>query len=109
MAAAVRNITIEQGTTVTEVYSYAGNLAGYVGRSQVRDKAGAGVIVAEFTVTIVPGASTSTITRSLTATQTSEIPSTSKNLAHDMEIESSGGVVIRLVKGTVTLDPEVTR
>ena len=108
MPAATHNIVIEQGSTYSMTLTYPGDLTGYVARSQIRSDRGAGEILANFEVSVIPAAGASQIIMSLAADDSSAIARTSSICAYDLEIESVVGV-IRLIKGLVCLDWEVTR
>jgi hypothetical protein len=85
------------------------NLTGYTARLQIREKV-------ESTSTLYSGTTDDDITIIgasglvvLTIPAVTTTAFTFKKAVFDLEIESAGGVVTRLVKGTVLLDREVTR
>jgi hypothetical protein len=84
------------------------NLTGYSGRAQIRSTHTASSVAASFTCTIV-GAATAGVMKLalLAATTTAMAPGV---YVYDLEIfTGSDAVVKRLIEGTVTLSPEVTR
>lgn len=115
MAAGIYNFTCEQGATFTRVINAtdaAGDpidLTGYTARMQVRRDLDASSIIIELTTEngriSLDGAS-GEITLTIDAEDTSAIP---RPGVYDLELESDGGTVIRLLKGTFNLDSEVTR
>jgi len=116
MTAARRNIIIEQGATFTYNLIYKDsegtpvNLTGYTARMQVRKNVNSSDTLLDLNTengAIVLGGSAGTIDITASATETASI--NSKIGAYDLEIESSSGVVKRLVEGDVTINPEVTR
>lgn len=123
MPAGVCNLIIEQGTsfsrtitlTDSQVVPVAINLTGYTARAQMRTAANAVDIVATFACTIAAPL-TGTIALTLTDEQTSAIPTVGKTAydkltkyVWDMEIESAGGEVTRILNGIVEVSPEVTK
>jgi hypothetical protein len=111
MSAGTYNFTIEQGTTFRRVLTLqengtAMNLTGYSVASQMRSTHDSASIVATFTGT-VSNAATGQITLSMTNTTTSGIDEAL--YVYDIEITSAGGDVTRILQGTVTVTPEVTR
>lgn len=123
MAAGVCNLLIQQGETFSRIITLTDNqvvpvaidLTGYTARAQMRTAANAADIVESFTCTI-SAPTTGVIVISLTATETSAIPTVGKTAydkvskyVWDMEIESAGGIVTRILNGAVEVSPEVTR
>ena len=111
MSAGTYNFTIEQGTTFSRVLtlqenSSAMNLTGYSVASQMRSTHDSSSIVATFTGT-VSNASSGQITLSLSNSTTSGIDEAI--YVYDVEITSGAGVVTRILEGTITVTPEVTR
>lgn len=112
MAAGVYNLVIEQGATFTLPIKVTMDLTGYSARMQIRSEVGSPT--AHLTLTSAPaggivisaGATESTIELTIPATTSSAFTFTKG--VYDLEITSSGGVVTRLLKGTVVVDPEVT-
>ena len=112
MAAGTYNFTLEQGSTFSrqitvQENSTALNLTGYTARMQMRSTHDSSTIALTYTSTIASPASNGKINLSATATQTAAIEE--GIYVYDLEIESSGGVVTRLMEGKVTVTPEVTR
>lgn len=124
MAAGTYNFTIEQGTTVDKQITWKDpngnpiNLTGFTARMQIRSSVSSPTILHEFTTEnggITLGGATGVIHILASATVTagwSWPANPSQVLAsgvYDLELVSPTGVVTRLIEGTVTLDPEVTR
>jgi len=112
MAAGTYNFTLEQGSTFSrqitvQENSTALNLSGYTARMQMRSTHDSSTIALTYTSTIASPASNGKINLSATATQTAAIEE--GIYVYDLEIESSGGEVTRLMEGQVTVTPEVTR
>jgi hypothetical protein len=108
------NITIYQGSTFRLEVGWedsdgeAIDMTGYEGRAQVRSSARSSAISLEFTVEVDPEAD---LPISVTATdeETADLSLPASQGAWDLEVESAGGDVHRLLYGKVTLVPEVTR
>jgi|TARA_R110001599_G_scaffold68054_1_gene191851 hypothetical protein len=112
MTAATYDLVIDQGSdfaidlTITEAGS-AKNLAGYSGRAQLRTNHASTSATASFSVTIV-NAGLGTMKVEMSA-------STSTGLAagryvYDLEIHTANNATVkRLIQGSVTINPEVTR
>jgi hypothetical protein len=117
MAAGEHNITIEQGATFqmpitwsTGVTPTPVNLTGYTARMHVRKTHASDTAVLTLTTEnggITLGGALGTIAILATATQTATI--TIKSGVYDLELVSGGGTVTRLLEGSVTITPEVTR
>lgn len=119
MAAGTYSFTIEQGTTVSKKIVWkdnqlppvAINLTGYTARLHVRaTQAAADPPLLTLTTEnsgITLGGSTGEIILNITATATAGF--TWVTGVYDLELISGTGVVTRLLKGTITVDPEVTR
>ena len=112
MAAGKHNFTLEQGSTfnreiTVQENNQALNLTGYSARMQMRSTHDSSTIALTYTSTIASPASNGKINLSATATQTASIEE--GMYVYDLEIESSGGEVTRLMEGQVTVTPEVTR
>ena len=122
MAAGKYSFTIEQGATFTRTFKYKdadGNpfdLDGYTVRMQIRtshsslapidtfDNGGEG----GFDLTAAAGASEKNIiTLTISAAQTAAF--TFDQALYDIELESGGGVVTRLLQGKIKLSREVTK
>lgn len=116
MTAATHNIVIEQGATFRLNLLWkdsAGspvNLTGYTARMQVRRRYNDPDILLNFTTengAIVLGGAAGTIQVTGLATVTDDIPA--KPSVYDLELVSGSGFVTRLIEGSVTITPEVTR
>jgi len=111
MSAGTYNFTIEQGTTFSRVLTLqengsAMNLTGYSVASQMRSTHDSSSIVATFSGSVT-NASSGQLTLSLTNSQTSAIDEAI--YVYDVEITSGAGAVTRILEGTITVTPEVTR
>lgn len=111
MAADQYDITIEQGATYTLVITVtAVNLTGYTVRTQGRTSHAAITTVwaspTNCTLSVTAGTN-STITMTISAANTASMTAPSTGV-WDLEYELSG-VVTRLLEGTYTITPEVTR
>jgi hypothetical protein len=126
MAAGTFSFTIEKGTTFSLPITWYStppdpiaeppvegvpiNLTGFTARMQVRATIDSPTILHSFTTEnggIVLGGAAGTVTLQASATITAGWSWTQG--VYDLEIVSAGGIVTRLLKGTITLDPEVTR
>jgi hypothetical protein len=114
MAAGELDLTIEQGTTYSQTLTWkidgtAVNLTGYTARMQARTDVTATTTILSLTQSagLTLGGVAGTIIIALTATQTTALAA--GNYVYDLELASSGGVVTRLVQGTLTISAEVTR
>lgn len=118
MAAGTYDITIEAGSTYTMVVtcydssSTLINLTGYTARMQIRQTLTSSTTLWSLTsgsgITLGGSAGTITITISASST-TSVIGTTESTAVYDLEIESGGGIVTRILQGRAFLSPEVTR
>lgn len=110
------DIVMEQGATETFTMYFTDavgaviNLAGYLVRMQARSTVAAATTLFERTralgsITVVDA--TGAATPLWTATETAAYTWTAG--VYDVEIESAGGIVTRVMQGKITLDPEVTR
>jgi|TARA_R110002167_G_scaffold24867_4_gene87002 hypothetical protein len=113
MSAGTYNLVVDQGSdfavdlAITEE-GVAKNLTGYSGRAQIRSSHTASTISGSFVCTLVGAATEGVMKLSLTAATTSAMAS--GVYVYDLEIfTGSDAVVKRLIEGTVTLNPEVTR
>lgn len=97
-----RTFTVTQGGTALD-------FTGYVGRMQVREAADSTAYLLNLVsgAGITLGGTAGTIAVAVTAAQSSAIPSGS--FAYDLEIESLGGEVTRLLQGGFTVSGNVTR
>lgn len=117
MAAQIKNLVIEQGVTFRFSFRLkektSGNpldLSGYTGRMQIRPKAGSTTVIADLTTEnggISINGSEGRISIYITDEETATYAFTSAR--YDLEIVSAGGEVVRVFKGSVKLDPEVTK
>lgn len=113
MTAATYDLMIDQGSdfaidlTITEGGS-AKNLTGYSGRAQLRTTHTASSATASFTCSVVGSAADGVMKMELSAATTTAIAA--GRYVYDLEIHtSSDAIVKRLIEGTVTINPEVTR
>lgn len=115
MAAASWNFFVEQGATFTATITWRDanqilvNLTGYTARMQLRTSLNSGSVALELTTEnsrIALGGAGGTISLLISATDTAALGA--GTYVYDLELVS-GSVVTRLLKGTVTVDPEVTR
>jgi len=124
MAAGVCDLLIQQGETFSRVITItdnqvipvAINLTGYTARASIRPTADSATLTVAFTCTFDADRSTGRITISLTDTQTSAISTVGKTAydklskyVWDMEIIDADLKVTRLLNGSVTVSPEVTK
>jgi hypothetical protein len=109
-------LTIEQGATWEVVLTWGidgapVNLSGYSARMQARETHEATTTVLSLTSSpaagITLGGALGTITLAMTATQTAALAA--GKYVYDLELVSTNGEVTRLVEGTLTVTPEVTR
>jgi|TARA_B100001094_G_C18079581_1_gene744435 hypothetical protein len=112
MTAATYDLVIDQGSdfaidlTITEAGS-AKNLTGYSGRAQVRSTHAASSTSATFSVTIV-NASTGQLKMEMTAATSGGLAA--GRYVYDLEIHTANNATVkRLIQGSVTINPEVTR
>ena len=114
MAAGELNLAVEQGTTFSQTLTWkidgtAVNLTGYTARMQARDDVTSTTTILSLTQAagLTLGGVAGTIVIALTATTTAAL--VAGNYVYDLELVSSGGVVTRLVQGTLAVSAEVTR
>lgn len=117
MAAGIHNITVEQGATFRLHIQWLGSdstpvdLTGYSARMQIRPFAEAD----EVYLSLDSDSSNGGITFESDAQIIVEIDAAETATlneyfgAYDLELESSTGVVYRLLQGSVAISPEVTR
>ena len=108
------DLDLYQGATFSYVLTWkvedvAVNLTSYTGRLQARTTPDATATALSLTTGsgITLGGSAGTITLTRTAAQTAAL--TPGRYVYDLELESAGGVVTRLVEGELTIHAEVTR
>ena len=113
MSAGTYNLVIDQGSdfaidlTITE-QSAAKNLTGYSGRAQIRSTHSSSAVAGSFVCTVVGNATDGVMKLSIAASVTTAM--TPGAYVYDLEIFTAGDVVVkRLIEGTVTINPEVTR
>ena len=111
MSAGTYNFIIDQGATFTRQLTVKDNdsamdLTGYSVESKMRSTHDSSTVVGTFTCTI-SNASGGIITMSMPASTTAAIEEFI--YVYDIEITSGADVVTRLMQGTVTVNPEVTR
>jgi hypothetical protein len=116
MPAATYDITIEQGATLRLSFVWKDseevpiNLTGYSARMQVRRSFSSTDKLLDLSTedgSITLGGAAGTITVEGDASLTELLKT--KCGVYDLELESSDGVVTRLIQGEVTVAPEVTR
>ena len=116
MSAGTYDFYIEQGATFLKTITWkdssgtAINLTGYIARMQFRrNKSSTTVLFSATTANgiITLGGSAGTIVINIPATSTDDF--SFSEAVYDLELESSGGIVTRLIEGSVELSKEVTR
>lgn len=116
MTAGIYNFTIEQGATFTRDFVYRDsnnavvNLSGYTARMQIRPSKDSDTVLVEATtangrLVLTPGQGKITLTLSATETDAAGFDVG----VYDLEIESSSGVVTRMIEGSVIFSKQVTR
>jgi len=111
MSAGTYNFTFEQGATFSRQLTVqdngaAMNLTNYSARMQLRSSVESTTVALAVTCAIT-GATDGIVTVSNTATETMAVDA--GIYVYDLEIESSSGVVTRLMQGTATITANVTR
>jgi hypothetical protein len=108
------NFTIEQGATFNllmtwKINNVAVNLTGYTARLQARIDVDETETILSLTTGagITLGGAAGTISLDQTATQTALLPK--GEYVYDLELQSSGGIVTRLLQGELNISAEVTR
>ena len=109
-------LEIQQGATLSLVATWndstgaAVNLTGYTARLQVRTSYAATSTILSLTSSsgITLGGAAGTITITVSATDTAALTAPWIGV-YDLELVSGSGVVTRLLEGTATVSPEVTR
>lgn len=105
------NLVIDQGSdlsltiTVTDTTGNAFNLTGYSGACKLRKHWSSNTSYS-LTVTVTEAAS-GEITLSANNSSTSDIPPGRYN--YDVEVTSNTGTVTRVLQGSATVTPEITR
>lgn len=116
MAADVHNFTIEQGVTLEKSIVWSDDeqepidLTGFTARMQVRSTITAPTTLVELT-TENDGITLGGVTGEILLTQEADDTAAYSWVTgvYDLELVSAAGKVTRLLKGTITVDPEVTR
>lgn len=111
MAAGTYNFILEQGATFNRILTLKENnsvmnLTNYTVASKMRSTHDSGTVAGTFTCTI-SDATGGEITMQMTNSTTAAIEE--GIYVYDMEITNSAGTVTRILEGTVTVNPEVTR
>ena len=126
MIAGIYNITIEQGSTYVRLISIEQPdldadptgatfepfvLTGYSARMQIRRTVESSTVMLSLTspsggIIISPGTPENELSITISAAVTAALTSSG---VYDLEIVDAGGLVSKVVRGTVTLIPEVTR
>jgi|TARA_B100001094_G_scaffold39332_2_gene33814 hypothetical protein len=111
--AAITNLLIEQGANFSSTITLFNdddtvfNLTGYTAAGQIRKSYSSSSASATFTISFSADRSEGQITLSLTSTQTAAVEE--GRYVYDIEVTSSDSVVTRVLQGTVTVSPNVTR
>ena len=111
MAAGTYNFILEQGATFNRILTLkennsAMNLTNYTVASKMRSTHDSSTVAGTFTCTI-SDATGGEITMQMTNSTTANIEE--GMYVYDIEITNSAGTVTRILEGTVTVNPEVTR
>ena len=126
MIAGIYNLTIEQGSTFVRLISIEQPdldadptgatfepflLTGYSARMQIRRTVESSTVMLSLTspsggIIISPGTPENELSITISAAVTAALTSSG---VYDLEIVDAGGLVSKVVRGTVTLIPEVTR
>ena len=111
MSAGTYNFILDQGATFTRQLTVKDNdsamdLTGYSVASKMRSTHDSSTVVGTFTCTI-SDASAGKITMQMTNSTTAAIEE--GIYVYDLEITASSGTVTRIMEGSVTVNPEVTR
>lgn len=114
MAAGTYNILIEQGATYDQTFTYTisgspVNLTGYTARMQARQTHASPTKILDLVspTNITLGDAAGTVRVVVAATATDDL--NAGTYVYDLELESGSGVVTRLIQGSLTVSPEVTR
>lgn len=113
MSAGIYNIKADQGSTFAFSFTIttndtAWNLTGYTARMQVRASVqSTSTILSLVYPTDITLTNTGIITITASASTMAVIPS--GTFVYDIEVESSSGIVTRLLQGKFIVTPEVTR
>jgi hypothetical protein len=111
--AALTNLLIEQGATFTSTISLfnaddtAFDLTDHTGAGQIRKSYSSSSASATFTISFAADRTSGQVTLSLTPTQTAALEE--GRYVYDIEVTGSDSTVTRVLQGTVTVSPNVTR
>ena len=111
--AALTNLLIEQGATFTSTISLFNSddtvfdLTGHTAAGQIRKSYSSSSASATFTIAFSADRTEGQITLSLTPTQTAALDE--GRYVYDIETTASDSTVTRVLQGTVTVSPNVTR
>ena len=102
------DITIDQGSSWLRTLTFDQPLTGLSARGQIRRAHSAADVLASFTASVVDE---NTLALSLSAATTATLPlTTSTRWVYDIELHNGDdSYVERIVEGSVTVTPEVTR
>jgi|TARA_B100000085_G_scaffold70116_1_gene62816 hypothetical protein len=111
--AALTNLLIEQGASFSSTITLYNeddtvfDLTDYTAASQIRKSYSSSSASATFTIAFSADRTLGQITLSLTPTQTANLEE--GRYVYDTEVTSSDSTVTRVLQGTVTVSPNVTR
>lgn len=118
MTAGVFDDTIDQGATWSTLFTLKNSddtpvdLTGYTARMQARLNYNSATALLSLTSPSggisFPDATEGKIQVVVSATQTAALPA-GVTMVYDLEVESGGGIVTRVVQGTLYVSPEVTK
>lgn len=111
------DLVIEKGATYRKLFQLKDkskvpiDLTGYIGRMHIRTSAASSTILLELTtengrMTITP--LEGKVELYISKTDTTAI-TTKGNAVYDLELESSGGEVLKMIRGTISFIEEITR
>jgi len=112
MAAKTYNMSIDQGETYIRTITWKQNgslvdLTGYTARMKVKDTYGGTTYLTLTDASgITLGGTAGTIVIKITDAQTSGL--VAQDYVYDLELVSGSGDVSKLIKGVITVNPEVT-
>lgn len=113
MSAAKLDIIIEQGASWKKTLALVKSnkqpksLVGYTGKAQIRVKPESTEVLEEFTVEFLAPRTSGKLSFSLTDEETALLTFTTA--AYDLFITSPTGIRTKLVKGSVTVTPSITK
>ena len=111
--AAITNLLIEQGATITTTKSLfnaddtAFDLTDHTGAGQIRKSYSSSSASATFTISLAADRTSGQVTLSVTPTDTAALEE--GRYVYDIEVTGSDSTVTRVLQGTVTVSPNVTR